>query len=81
MRESHWEECVWEGAARRHLLDALTDIYLITPDNRKHGSAFVSGNKVLAFAGAYFGFIALQIRLHLHRHLHVLIQAGKNTHV
>lgn len=77
---------MWEGAATRRSLDALADIYLITPNNRKHSSAFVSGNKVapLLAADAYFRFIASQIRLHLHTHTFAcsdLIQAGKNTHV
>lgn len=66
MRESHWEECVGSGCD-----EAFADIYLITSDNRKHGSGFVPGNKVarLLAADTYFGFIASQIRLYLRRHI------------
>lgn len=68
MLESHWEECVGSGC---NLTDELADIYLITPENHKHNSGFVSGNKVacLLAADAYFGFIASQIRLYLRRHI------------
>lgn len=57
MQESHWEECVGSGC--NVSLDTLADIYLITRDNQKHGSGFVSGNKVacLLAADAYLGFI------------------------
>lgn len=60
------------AAAARHWQDALADIYLITPDNQKHGSGFVTGNKVARSpaADAYFRFISsdkmLSRRLHLH---------------
>lgn len=62
---------MWEVAAMRRSLNALADIYLITSDNRKHGSGFVPGNKVagLLAADTYFGFIASQIRLYLRRHI------------
>lgn len=62
---NHTGRSVWEVAAMRRSLNALADIYLITPDNWKHGSGFVSGNKVvrLLTADVYFGFIASQIRL------------------
>lgn len=63
-------------AATRRSLDALADIYLITPDNWKHGSGFVSGNKVvrLLAADAYI-FWVYRITdkiVSLQTHLHVL---------